>query len=145
MKFFFLKKKGIFYYLDDGFEEFAPATQDLRNNGKSLTPTSKVQAWLTKDNSVSTPPLTKKTRRKSVAAISKVILERSENSVNRTTSTASSEDISAELAKILAKEKDIINEEDPKESEESLQHEPYRPPSFQDYSSDSAKALFAKY
>ena len=45
----------------------------------------------------------------------------------------------------MAKDKDIINEDEPKDVEESIRHEPYRPPSFQDYSSDSAKALFAKY
>ena len=117
-----------------------------------MTPKSKVQAWLTNENQSPVFNTTKlqntKKRRKSVAGISKVLLERpsGNNSSNQNAST-DNEDISLELAKILAKDdKQQSTESTPEFLQQAIdEHEPYRPPSFQNYSSDSAKALLAKY
>lgn len=117
-----------------------------------MTPKSKVQAWLTNENQSPVFNTTKlqntKKRRKSVAGISKVLLERQSgnNSSNQNAST-DNEDISLELAKILAKDdKQQSTESTPEFLQQAInEHEPYRPPSFQNYSSDSAKALLAKY
>ena len=74
-----------------------------------------------------------------------MLLERQSgnNSSNQNAST-DNEDISLELAKILAKEGKQSTESTPELLQQAV-NEPYRPPSFQNYSSDSAKALLAKY
>ena len=143
-----------------------------------MTPKSKVQAWLTSENQSPVFNTTKlqnnKKRRKSVAGISKVLLERpSGNNLTPQNASTDNEDISLELAKILAKgdkkatstpqnastDADIslelakiLAKDDKQQSTESTpdflqqdEHDPYRPPSFQNFSSDSAQALLAKF
>lgn len=98
------------------FEEFAPATQQLDyQRPGSLTPKTKVQAWLIneqvepdEDQSVSfkQSPLPKRRRRSSVQSVSKVLLNRSNNLSTNTKSTPdTSDDFETELAKILEKKK----------------------------------------
>ena len=91
-----------------------------------------------------TKPQNNKKKRKSVAGISKVLLERPSGNNSSHQNASTDEDISLELAKILAKEGQKSTESTP-EFLQQAEHEPYRPPSFQNYSSDSAKALLAKY
>ena len=145
-------------YFTDDFEEFVPATQEPFRT--SLTPKSKVQAWLTgggdqskaKDTTTSSA---QKRRRKSINGISKFLIDRSQNSsVNQgssknTSKNSSTDNISAELAKIMENNPTppttAINSSEESTPPETLPHDPYRPPSFQNYSSESAKALLAKY
>jgi len=147
------------------FEEYVPATQDPGAGDRgSMTPKSKVQAWLIYEQ-LSESPLRKKRRQSNVKSVSKFLLDRSNASTNAD-NNSSTDDFEAELAKItkgkqkvkdtsmfstqsstetnkLIKETvdDIVADLDANEDE----HIPYRPPSFQDYSSDSAKALMTKY
>ena len=78
--------------------------------------------------------------------VSNFLLNRSNASTDQNNS--STDDIDAELAKIAAaKEHPSVNIRSKTfvEDSDGKDHVPYRPPSFQDYSSDSAKALLAKF
>ena len=73
------------------------------------------------------------------------ILAKGDKKATSTPQNASTDaDISLELAKILAKDDKQSTESTPEFLQQD-EHEQYRPPSFQNFSSDSAQALLAKY
>ena len=88
---------------ESNFEEYVPATQDPRG---SMTPKSKVQAWLVNDQ-LPESPLRKRRRQSSVKSLSKFLLDRSNTSTNAD-NNSSSEDFEAELDKI-AQDKQKVN------------------------------------
>ena len=100
---FFLQKRS-----ESNFEEYVPATQDP---GGSMTPKSKVQAWLVNDQQPESP-LRKRRRQNSVKSLSKFILDRSNGSTNADSNSpgpnSSTDDFEAELAKI-AQDKQKVN------------------------------------
>ena len=95
MYYIFLQKRS-----ESNFEEYVPATQDP---GGSMTPKSKVQAWLVNDQQPESP-LRKRRRQSSVKSLSKFILNRSSVSTNADNNSlgpnSSTDDFEAELAKI---------------------------------------------
>ena len=88
---------------ESNFEEYVPATQDPRG---SMTPKSKVKAWLVNDQ-LPESPLRKRRRQSSVKSLSKFLLDRSNTSTNAD-NNSSSEDFEAELDKI-AQDKQKVN------------------------------------
>ncbi len=113
------------------YEEYVPATQQIEGND-AVTPKSKVQAWLNDDNGQPSPTPKRRRRQSNLIEVSKFLLDERKNSLESVSAASSSDDYEAELAKICG----------PRRSDE---HVPYRPPSFQNYSCDSAQALIAKY
>jgi len=79
------------------FEEYVPATQDPRG---SMTPKSKVQAWLVNDIQPESP--LRKRRRQSVKSLSKFLLD----------NNSSTEDFEAELTKITRDKQKVTEKKD---------------------------------